>query len=146
MQHYSCIQTQIQFRLCLPKDITSKAQFVLTCLLFRMRRRHLYILSTILTHFLSCFQYKMTPLLKLTWFLSVVYLILPVSLNASDPPRRQDKKAKAVTTLLNAKWPVTPIVLEIAEYMAEENSDYFWDFIKGVNGLSTPLCDLGNVL
>lgn len=85
----------------------------------------------------------MTLLLRLTWFLSIVYLILPVSLNASDPPRRQDKKSKAVTTLLNAKWAVTPVILEIAEYMGEESSDYFWDFVNEINAINPPLCDLG---
>ncbi len=41
----------------------------------------------------------------------------------------QQKRSKVVSTLLNAKWSRTPFVLEAAEFLAEENSDYFWAFL-----------------
>ncbi|XP_011341647.1 UDP-glucose:glycoprotein glucosyltransferase isoform X1 [Ooceraea biroi] len=41
-----------------------------------------------------------------------------------------DKKInKYVTTLINAKWNETPLVLEAAEYLSDENPNYFWKFI-----------------
>lgn len=41
-----------------------------------------------------------------------------------------DKKTnKYVTTLINAKWDETPLVLEAAEYLSDENPNYFWKFI-----------------
>ncbi|OAD52233.1 UDP-glucose:glycoprotein glucosyltransferase [Eufriesea mexicana] len=41
-----------------------------------------------------------------------------------------DKRVnKYVTTLINAKWKETPLVLEAAEYLNDENPSYFWKFI-----------------
>ncbi|XP_011860081.1 PREDICTED: UDP-glucose:glycoprotein glucosyltransferase isoform X1 [Vollenhovia emeryi] len=41
-----------------------------------------------------------------------------------------DKKInKYVTTLINAKWNETPLVLEAAEYLSDENPSYLWKFI-----------------
>lgn len=41
-----------------------------------------------------------------------------------------DKKInKYVTTLINAKWNETPLVLEAAEYFNDENPSYFWKFV-----------------
>lgn len=41
-----------------------------------------------------------------------------------------DKKVnKYVTTLINAKWKETPLVLEAAEYLSDENPTYFWKFV-----------------
>ena len=37
---------------------------------------------------------------------------------------------KLVTTLLNAKWASAPFVLEAAEFLAEENNQFFWEFIE----------------
>ena len=34
-----------------------------------------------------------------------------------------------VSTLLNAKWSRTPFDIEAAEFLANENNDYFWAFI-----------------
>ncbi|XP_064106308.1 UDP-glucose:glycoprotein glucosyltransferase 1-like isoform X1 [Macrobrachium nipponense] len=39
-------------------------------------------------------------------------------------------KAKPVTTHLSTKWPHTPLLLEAAEYLAEENSAAFWGFVE----------------
>uniref|UniRef100_T1J9H3 UDP-glucose:glycoprotein glucosyltransferase n=1 Tax=Strigamia maritima TaxID=126957 RepID=T1J9H3_STRMM len=38
-------------------------------------------------------------------------------------------KQKTVTTFLDSKWRETPILLEISEYLADENNEYFWAFI-----------------
>ncbi|XP_076685306.1 UDP-glucose-glycoprotein glucosyltransferase isoform X3 [Andrena cerasifolii] len=41
-----------------------------------------------------------------------------------------DKRVnKYVTTLIDAKWKETPLALEAAEYLNDENSNYFWKFV-----------------
>lgn len=56
------------------------------------------------------------------------------------------KKSKSVTTLLEAKWEVTPVVLEVAEYLADENIDYYWSFIDSVCNLNPPLVELSKIV
>lgn len=58
---------------------------------------------------------------------------------------RADKINKYVTTLINAKWNETPLVLEAAEYLSDENPNYFWKFI---DAYSTKISDLviGNMV
>lgn len=56
----------------------------------------------------------------------------------------RSRKSKFVTTLLEAKWEVTPLVLEVAEYLADENIDYYWSFIDSICNLNPPLEELGN--
>lgn len=41
-------------------------------------------------------------------------------------------KTKPVTTHLSAKWGHTPLLMEAAEYMAEENGANFWSFVEAV--------------
>lgn len=53
------------------------------------------------------------------------------------------KKSKSVTTLLEAKWEVTPLVLEVAEYLADENVDFYWSFIDSISSLSPTLVEIG---
>lgn len=53
------------------------------------------------------------------------------------------KKSKSVTTLLEAKWEITPLVLEVAEYLADENVDFYWSFIDSISSLSPPLVEIG---
>lgn len=48
-------------------------------------------------------------------------------------------KSHPVTTLLNAKWHVTPVCLEIAEYLADESPNLFWDYVTRLNNLKMPL-------
>lgn len=55
----------------------------------------------------------------------------------------KSKKSKSVTTLLEAKWEVTPLVLEVAEYLADENVDFYWSFIDSISSLSPPLVEIG---
>lgn len=58
----------------------------------------------------------------------------------------KSKKSKSVTTLLEAKWHVTPLVLEAAEYLAEENIDFYWSFIDSISSLNPPLASSGNII
>lgn len=51
-------------------------------------------------------------------------------------------KSHPVTTLLNAKWHATPVCLEIAEYLADESSNAFWDYVTELNKLKTPLYEI----
>ncbi|KAM7357519.1 UDP-glucose-glycoprotein glucosyltransferase [Cochliomyia hominivorax] len=48
-------------------------------------------------------------------------------------------KSFPITTLINAKWEQTPLHLEIAEYLADENANLYWDFLKDITDLETPL-------
>lgn len=53
------------------------------------------------------------------------------------------KKSKSVTTLLEAKWETTPLVLEVVEYLGDESSDFFWSFVNSISSLDPPLASLG---
>lgn len=55
----------------------------------------------------------------------------------------RNKKSKSVTTLLDAKWEVTPTVLEIAEYLADENVNFFWSYIDTITALENPPIQIG---
>lgn len=78
----------------------------------------------------------------LTLFALIAYVVFTL---ASDPVniKREDRKSKSVTTFVSAKWEMTPIVLELAEYLSEESSDLFWSFVDGINSLKTSLDTLG---
>lgn len=54
------------------------------------------------------------------------------------------KKSKSVTTLLEAKWDATPLVLEVAEHLADENLDFYWSFVDSISSLNPPLTSIGN--
>jgi hypothetical protein len=71
----------------------------------------------------------------------VLALILQVLYGAAGGASKQ--KAKSVTTLIEAKWEVTPLVLEITEYLRDENEDFLWEFVDHVSALHPPLADLG---
>ncbi|XP_068628440.1 UDP-glucose:glycoprotein glucosyltransferase [Battus philenor] len=70
--------------------------------------------------------------------------VLVIVSSDSDVRKRDEKKAKGVTTFVTAKWEATPIVLELAEYLSGESSDLFWSFVDGINSLKTPLESLEN--
>lgn len=55
-------------------------------------------------------------------------------------------KSYPVTTLLNAKYNVTPVCLEVAEYLFDENPNSFWDYVENLNSLQTPLYEIGRFL
>lgn len=43
---------------------------------------------------------------------------------------KADKRInKYVTTVIDAKWKETPLILEAAEYLNDENPSYFWKFV-----------------
>ena len=43
---------------------------------------------------------------------------------AFDPKRKQ-----SVSTVLNTKWSSTPFALEIAEFLGDIKTDYFWAYL-----------------
>jgi UDP-glucose:glycoprotein glucosyltransferase len=53
------------------------------------------------------------------------------------------QKTKSVTTFIEAKWDVTPLVLEMSEYLGDENSDFLWEFVDGISAMHPPVADLG---
>lgn len=55
----------------------------------------------------------------------------------------RNRKSKSVTTHLDAKWEVTPLVLEVAEYLADENVELYWSFIDAISNLKPPLTAIG---
>lgn len=84
--------------------------------------------------------------MKSTGVIVSVVILVNLTFNCAnnvDPPKRDDKKSKSVTTFVSAKWETTPIVLELAEYLAGENADLFWSFVDGINSLKTSLDNLG---
>ncbi|XP_015109415.1 UDP-glucose:glycoprotein glucosyltransferase isoform X2 [Diachasma alloeum] len=63
------------------------------------------------------------------WRIGIICLLL-VSSNTASPGK---KRSKYVTTLINANWRDTPIILEAAEYLNDKNPNYFWKFIDTVS-------------
>lgn len=51
-------------------------------------------------------------------------------------------KSHPITTLINAKWSVTPIQLEIAEYLSDSSNQKFWLFIDELVNLKVSLDEL----
>jgi UDP-glucose:glycoprotein glucosyltransferase len=51
-------------------------------------------------------------------------------------------KSHPITTLINAKWSVTPIQLEIAEYLSDSSNQKFWQFIDELANLKVSLDEL----
>lgn len=83
--------------------------------------------------------------MKATGFrISLVILayVLVSFVSSEDAVKREEKKSKSVTTFVSAKWEATPLVLELAEYLAGESADLFWSFVDGINSLKSSLCSL----
>lgn len=55
-------------------------------------------------------------------------------------------KSHPITTLINAKWAQTPLYMEIAEYLSDQNANVYWDFVEGLGGLETPINEIGTEL
>lgn len=51
-------------------------------------------------------------------------------------------KSHPITTLINAKWSVTPIQLEIAEYFSDISNQKFWIFVDELSNLQVTLDEL----
>nr|CAD7441965.1 unnamed protein product [Timema bartmani] len=64
-----------------------------------------------------------------------------VALNALVILATKQQRTKSVTTLIDAQWEATPVVLEVAEYLADENPDYLWSFVDSINHLEPPLVE-----
>ena len=63
--------------------------------------------------------------------------------SSDDTAKPYEKKSKSVTSFVSAKWEATPLVLELAEYLAGESTDLFWSFFDGINSLKSSLDTLG---
>lgn len=70
-------------------------------------------------------------------------LLLTISLISCTFGSILCSKSHPITTLLNAKWSVTPVCLEVAEYLFDENPTLFWDYVEALNQLETPLNKIG---
>lgn len=51
------------------------------------------------------------------------------------------KKAKSVTTVIDAKWEVTSLSLEMSEYLWDENPTVFWKYVDAISNLQPPLIE-----
>lgn len=49
-----------------------------------------------------------------------------------------------ITTLINAKWSVTPVQLEIAEYLSDVSNQKFWLYVDELASIKSKLDDLNN--
>lgn len=66
---------------------------------------------------------------------SLVILLCSFSISSGS-------KSHPITTLINAKWSVTPIQLEIAEYLSDSSNQKFWIYIDELASLRVSLDDL----
>lgn len=56
-----------------------------------------------------------------------------------------ESKSHPITTQLSAKWGITPVELEIAEFIEEENVNLFWDYIDLLNKIPNGLNSIGKL-
>lgn len=67
------------------------------------------------------------------WITILSYIfLLSIDLSISEK-----KFNKYVSTFINAKWKETPLVLEVAEYLNDENPNFFWKFVDEVSHKSS---------
>ncbi|BES97993.1 udp-glucose glycoprotein [Nesidiocoris tenuis] len=66
------------------------------------------------------------------WSLIGMALLL---LSTVDSKRKQ----KSVTTVLDAKWEITPLLLEMSEYLADESQTNFWNFVDLLSEQANPI-------
>lgn len=66
-------------------------------------------------------------------FLCLIFYQLRFSETASETADGAKGKTRTVSTLLNAKWNATPIALEIAEFLNDEDQSYFWSFLEDLS-------------
>lgn len=79
--------------------------------------------------------------------LRIVCILLVISLAPAYIPlvAAESSQSYPITTLINAKWSQTPLYLEIAEYLADEQPGLFWDYVEAVTALQTALNDYGKL-
>ncbi|XP_016841360.1 UDP-glucose:glycoprotein glucosyltransferase isoform X1 [Nasonia vitripennis] len=66
----------------------------------------------------------------------IFLLLCPLLVNVNSA-YAEKKINKYVTTLIDAKWKDTPLVLEVAEYLNDENPNLFWRFVDEVSSRSS---------
>lgn len=66
-------------------------------------------------------------------------LLAALILAINIPPPVNASNSHPITTFIDAKWNVTPVALEVAEFLADENPGYYWKFIDELNGLRPAL-------
>lgn len=72
----------------------------------------------------------------------ILATILAVVLHFSSYDLISATKSHPITTFIDAKWNVTPVAFETAEFLADENPSYYWKFIDEVNNLKPALARL----
>lgn len=73
--------------------------------------------------------------MKLNSICSVVILISSFSVSYGS-------KSHPITTLISAKWHVTPIQLEIAEYLSDSSNQKFWLYIDELTSMTPSLNEM----
>ncbi|KOB72007.1 Pantothenate kinase 4 [Operophtera brumata] len=73
---------------------------------------------------------------------SVIFIYEDKPTLNSEPSNQYERKSKSVTSFVSSKWETTPIVLELAEYLAGESADLFWSYVDGINSLKSSLDSL----
>lgn len=68
--------------------------------------------------------------MRLSPLLLIAIAVASVQLIAGEQGVKDQLKTRTVSTLLNAKWNATPLALEIAEFLSDEDPSYFWSFIE----------------
>lgn len=81
--------------------------------------------------------------IQLKWATSWSILLIFVISGLGECQETISSKSFPITTLINAKWKQTPLHLEIAEYLADENANLYWDFLKDITELETTLSSYG---
>lgn len=74
-------------------------------------------------------------------YLRPIFLVITLIVTSVSTAKQ---KAKTVTTLIEAKWEVTPVVLEIAEYIGDESINDYWSFIDDISNLKPDLIELSS--
>ena len=65
------------------------------------------------------------------WKALILCVFYVIHFSTAEEGTTNDKiKPRTVSTLLNAKWNSTPTALEIAEFLNDEDSSYFWSFLE----------------
>lgn len=72
----------------------------------------------------------------------LISLLLLATIAISRDASVEATKSHPITTFIDAKWNVTPVALEVAEYLADENPSYYWKYIDELNSLRPALTQL----
>uniref|UniRef100_A0A0A9Y4P1 UDP-glucose:glycoprotein glucosyltransferase n=2 Tax=Lygus hesperus TaxID=30085 RepID=A0A0A9Y4P1_LYGHE len=68
-------------------------------------------------------------------FLVVLSILLMLTLTVVNCKKKQ----KSVSTVLDAKWEITPLVLEMSEYLSDESQTSFWNFVDVLSEQKEPI-------